>query len=316
MKRVVSVSIGSSTRNHRVETELLGEPFIIERIGTDGDLRRAIDLVSELDGQVDAFGLGGIDLYIYSGQRRYRFRDAQRIASAAKKTPIVDGSGLKNSLERWVVNYVDQHTDIGLRGKRVLIVVAVDRFGMADAFTQLGCQMTFGDLIFGLGVPIGLHSPSSLEMVARVCAPVVVQLPFKLLYPTGHKQEKVSPRYDRFFKWAEVIAGDFHYIRRYMPEHLDGKIVMTNTVTAENVDEIRSRGAATLITTTPDFGGRSFGTNVLEAALVVLSGKRVDDIGPTDYLELIERLGFQPRIESFSAQATPSRSPQPAFVGI
>jgi hypothetical protein len=54
----------------------------------------------------------------------------------------------------------------------------------------------------------------------------------------------------------------------------------------------------------------------LEAALVVLSGKRVDDIGPADYLELIEKLGFQPRIERFSAQAAPSGSPRPAFVGI
>ena len=74
MKRVVSVSIGSSSRNHRIETELLGETFLIERIGTDGDLKRAIEIVRELDGQVDAIGLGGIDLYIYSGGRRYRFR--------------------------------------------------------------------------------------------------------------------------------------------------------------------------------------------------------------------------------------------------
>ena len=33
MKRVVSVSIGSSKRDHRVEVDLLGERFQIERIG-------------------------------------------------------------------------------------------------------------------------------------------------------------------------------------------------------------------------------------------------------------------------------------------
>ncbi len=38
MKHVVSVSIGSSKRNHKVTIELLGEEFIIERIVTDGDL--------------------------------------------------------------------------------------------------------------------------------------------------------------------------------------------------------------------------------------------------------------------------------------
>ncbi len=62
MKKVVSVSIGSSTRNHRVEAEFLGEKYIIQRIGTDGSITKAIDLIKELDGKVDAFGLGGIDL--------------------------------------------------------------------------------------------------------------------------------------------------------------------------------------------------------------------------------------------------------------
>ncbi|KUJ90606.1 MAG: hypothetical protein XD37_1142, partial [Thermoanaerobacter thermocopriae] len=36
MKKVVSISIGSSTRNKTAEVEILGEKFVIERIGTDG----------------------------------------------------------------------------------------------------------------------------------------------------------------------------------------------------------------------------------------------------------------------------------------
>ncbi|MGE5653834.1 MAG: quinate 5-dehydrogenase, partial [Bacillota bacterium] len=45
MKRVVSVSLGSSKRNHAVETEILGEQFRIERIGTDGDMNKAIAMI-------------------------------------------------------------------------------------------------------------------------------------------------------------------------------------------------------------------------------------------------------------------------------
>ena len=37
MKHVVSISLGSSTRDHRVETDILGERFLIERIGVNGD---------------------------------------------------------------------------------------------------------------------------------------------------------------------------------------------------------------------------------------------------------------------------------------
>lgn len=64
MKRAVSVSIGSSKRDKTVELELLGEKIRIERIGTDGDMEAAAQLFKELDGKVDAFGVGGADLGI------------------------------------------------------------------------------------------------------------------------------------------------------------------------------------------------------------------------------------------------------------
>ena len=59
MKRAVSISIGSSKRDKAVEIEILGEQVRIERIGTDGDMEAAARLFKEMDGEVDAFGLGG-----------------------------------------------------------------------------------------------------------------------------------------------------------------------------------------------------------------------------------------------------------------
>jgi hypothetical protein len=58
---------------------------------------------------------------------------------------------------------------------------------------------------------------------------------------------------------------------------------LTNTLTARDVEELRARGVARLVSTTPDFGGRSFGTNVIEAALLALLGKRWEDVTPDDY---------------------------------
>ena len=108
MKRVVSVSIGSSERDHKVIAEFLGEKFEIERIGTDGDINKAVEMISRLDGKVDAFGLGGIDLYLKAGKKRYVISDALSLQKAAAITPVVDGSGLKDTLERRVVEYVDR----------------------------------------------------------------------------------------------------------------------------------------------------------------------------------------------------------------
>jgi hypothetical protein len=90
-------------------------------------------------------------------------------------------------------------------------------------------------------------------------------------------------------------------MRQFMPARLDGKLVLTNTVTGRDVEELRTRGIARLVTTTPDLGGRSFGTNVVEAALVALLGKAWSEITPEDYAHLLRRLAFRPRVLDFAA---------------
>lgn len=296
MKRIVSVSLGSSKRNHTASADVLGEEVVVERIGTDGSIEKAIALIRELDGKVDAFGMGGIDLYVYAGDRRYAFRDARRIAAAAQKTPIVDGSGLKNTLERRVVRYVDQHV-LPLQAKRTLLTVSVDRFGMAEALTELGADIMFGDLAFALGVNYPLRTLKGMNRLARLLLPVITQLPFTWLYPTGKKQDTQQIKFPEHFGWAEVIAGDYLYIGRHMPDRLDGKLILTNTVTSSDIEELKRRGVAILVTTTPNLGGRSFGTNLMEGLIVAAAGKRPEEMTPADYEFWLDRIGFSPRIE-------------------
>lgn len=308
LKRVVSVSIGSSERDHVAELELMGERVRVERIGTDGDIEKAIALIRELDGKVDAFGMGGIDLYVWAGGRRYVLRDARRIAEAARKTPIVDGSGLKNSLERRIVPYLEEELGMRWPERKVLLVSAIDRFGMAEALAQSGCQLVIGDLMFVLGIPIPLRSLSTFTAVARVLAPLAVQLPISVLYPTGEKQTKVQPKFTRWYQWADVIAGDFHFIRRYMPDDLRGKTIITQTITKADVAELKKRGVRLLVTATPELNGRSFATNVIEALLIAVAGQR-RELSASEYLELIDRLELKPRIEHLAEPA-----PEPAAV--
>jgi len=297
MKKIVSVSLGSSTRDHHAVVNLLGEDFDISRIGTDGKLDEAIKKVQELDGHVDAIGLGGIDVYLYAGKHRYALRDGLRLLQAAKTTPVVDGSGLKNTLEREAVRYMQEDLGIELKGKHVLMVSALDRFGMAQALVDAGADVLFGDFIFALDLDKPVKGLREFEEMAEKYLPDACKLPFQFFYPTGKKQEKPpEPKYPQYYQDADIIAGDFHFMRQFMPDDLSGKIVLTNTVTEKDVEELRKRGVATLITTTPDFQGRSFGTNVVEAALLALLGKKWDDVTPGDYERVLHELHLRPRV--------------------
>lgn len=305
MKRVVSVSLGSSKRDHRVAVEILGECFEISRLGTDGDFEKALALLRELDGEVDAVGLGGIDVYLVARNKRYPVRDGLRLLRALQRTPACDGSGLKNTLERQVVSYLFRER-ILRKGQRVLLVSAVDRFGMAEALVENGAEVIFGDLIFALGIPVPIRSLATIAFLAAIILPVLGRLSFKILYPTGQKQEKEKPKYGRYYDWAEVIAGDFHYIRRYLPPAIPGKIILTNTTTKRDEALLKERGARMLITTTPELAGRSFGTNVMEAVFLAILGKKWEEVTREDYLNLINKIGLAPSIRVLNEESGPS----------
>ncbi len=280
MKHVVSVSLGSSKRDFAETLILLGQEVSVRRLGTDGNVKRAAALIHELDagvhGLIDAIGLGGLDLYFYVGERRYTLRQAARLAAQAKTTPVVCGAGLKGSLERRVVQ--ELNCRVPLSGKRVLMVSAVDRFGMAEALTQTGANVSFGDLAFALGIPKLIYGVRQLRVLAAALLPVITKLPISLLYPTGDAQNQgktLSPFYKKVYGEADVIAGDWHFIRRYLPERLDGKIILTNTTTQDDTQLLQQRGAALLATTTPRLSGRSVATNVLEAAFIAVTGGKL-----------------------------------------
>ncbi|MGE5417619.1 MAG: quinate 5-dehydrogenase [Acidobacteriota bacterium] len=297
MKHVVSVSLGSSKRNHSVEAEFLGEQFKIERIGTDGNWDKALGLIRELDGKVDAFGMGGISLYVYAGDNKWVLRDAKKLLAEAKKTPMVDGGGIKNVLERQSMEWAAREGLIDFQGKKALMVCAVDRPGMAKGLVDLGCDTVFGDLIYALGIPVRVRSLKTVAAIAYIMAPIVVNMPFDKLYPTGEKQDVIIPKFAKYYYEADIITGDFLYIRRYLPDNLDGKIIITNTTTKEDLQLLKERGVKLLLTTTPEMeGGRSFGTNVIEAAVVSLIGKPADKITQDDYNKVLKELDLKPGV--------------------
>jgi len=301
MKRAVSISIGSSKRNKAVEVTLLGEKVSIERIGTDGDMEAAALKYKELDGKVDAFGVGGADLGALVDGKWFPLYSVQPMVRFVKKTPLVDGGGLKNTLENRAPAFLDAEIGdyINSRGRKVLVALGMDRWGLSKSFVEAGYETIFGDFMFGLDLPIAIHKISRLKTLVNLLMPIVGRVPFAWIYPTGEKQEKRTPKWGKYYAWATIIAGDCHYIKRFMPDDLTGKVIVTNTTTPEDVEVFRKAGVKYLVTTTPVLDGRSFGTNMMEAALVAVSGKGRPLTWP-ELNEMLDKLGFEPQLQELN----------------
>jgi len=301
MKRAVSVSLGSSKRDKAVEVELLGEIIRIERIGTDGDMEKAAQIYKELDGKVDAFGVGGADLGLMVDDKWYTLHSVKPMVRFIEKTPVVDGTGLKITLECKIASFLETKIPeyIKERGKTVFVMTGADRWGLTKSFLDAGYECTFGDLMFSLGIPIAVHTEKQIKTLAALLMPIAGRLPFAWVYPTGEKQNERKPKHTNIFQWATVIAGDCHYIKRYMPDDMRGKIVVTNTTTPADIKLFRQTGVKYLVTATPVLDGRSFGTNMMEAALIAVAGEgRI--LTHDELSELLDQLDFKPQLQELN----------------
>jgi hypothetical protein len=296
MKRAVSISLGSRSRDKKVITTLLGEEVSIERIGTDGDEKKAYQLFCELDGKVDAFGVGGIDLYVHALKRDYPLYAGLKLVRDVKTTPYVDGGGLKATLEARIMQDVAKQLGDIIQPKTVLLVAGLTRGGMTKSFIEAGYDLTFADLMFGLGIPIPIKTVPMANIAAAILMPIVGRLPIEMLYPTGEKQLEVVPKYVKHYQANKVIAGDWLYIMQHAPDDLSGKVIVTNTTTEADVTFLKDRGVHFLVTTTPVLDGRSFGTNMFEAALVAAAGKN-RPLTTAELDEIIDQLDLKAQIQ-------------------
>jgi len=255
-------------------------------------------LYCELDGQVDAFGVGGVDLYLRLDEREYPLHAVLKLVEGVRQTPIVDGRGLKHTLERRVFHLAATALGGVPHFRQAFVPVAVDRPGLAQAAAEVSDRIVLGDLMVALGVPIPIWGIRNFKRVARVMLPFVSYFPMSMLfYGSGGAEQE--PKYTRFFQESDLLAGDFLFMRKYMPGDLSGKTVLTNTTTVENIELLRERGAKMVITTTPRYEGRSFGTNLMEAALTAYAGKGrplTDD----ELNALIDELDLRPSVQSLN----------------
>jgi hypothetical protein len=262
-------------------------------------MEKAAQLYKELDGKVDAFGVGGADLGLMVDQKWYPLHSVKPMVRFVRQTPIVDGTGLKNTLENRFVPVLEARAGEYIRHKRALITAGTDRWGMSKALLDAGYQCVFGDLMFGLDIPLPVRTERGIKILAALMLPIVGRLPFKWIYPTGEKQNKRAPKFEKYYQWASLVAGDRHFIVRHMPFLMEGKIIVTNTTTPEDIELFREAGIKYLVTTTPVLDGRSFGANMMEAALIAVKSKG-RKLTHAELNQMLDQIGFEPQIQELN----------------
>jgi predicted amino acid dehydrogenase len=308
MKRIVSISLGASTRDYRFTTTILGQHIEIQRVGTDGDTARATALIRAYDGAVDAIGLGGLTPVFRVGAARYPHQEALHIAAQAQRTPVVDGGVLKGTLERWAVAQAYRADPSLFRYQRILLTSGIERYQLASALAQYESELRCADpwVHSGLSFLPLPRSLEQLELYAATTLPILALLPYRLIHPVARGREERDERAVKLFAWATVIAGDFAFIRRFAPQDLSGKTILTDDPSPAEIEDLRARGVTTLVTMTPPLTAEHpfVATDVLEAVVTAIT-EASRQPGEAEVLDFISAANWNPTIQHLNPRPRP-----------
>jgi predicted amino acid dehydrogenase len=296
VKRLLVIHTASGRTSATVP--FLGESLQVERIGCAGDPHRARALITEYDGTVDAIALDGIPTVLRLGGTTRRETVGASLAAAAR-VPVVDGSVVRDGIERWGVTLADRAQPGIFAGKNVLLVPGLNHCGLLHALARRSRAVRYADRVIFFGtcdIP-KFGRRRATEKTAQTILDRLEHLPLASLSPAG---EVRTSRIAAPFRWADIIAGDIGAIRCYAPDRLDGKTIVVDCAEDADLQDLRDRGAYVAITLMPGLEGRAslgrWSAAAIEAMMTALLPDRTLPVTENAYLDLMADLDWSPAI--------------------
>ncbi|TAH48638.1 MAG: serine carboxypeptidase [Chloroflexota bacterium] len=304
MKHILVIDLERGETTHNVS--FADQDIEIKRIGSDGDVECARQLIAQYDGAVDVIALEGMSAQLKLGSTTHPFEPGAQLRAAAKQTPVVDGAGVRDGLERWAVMLANRAQPGIFAEKFVLMVPGVNHSGLADELAKHSPVLRYADpfVFFNLPDFPGVGSKQTLEQAAVPTLERLARLPFKRVHAlagTPHAHRAASP-----FQHADVLAGDIGAIRRYAPHELKRKTIVVEYATEQDVADLKTRGASIVVTLMPGVpqkgqrGERgalgNLPASVMEAIFVACRANTDLPMNENTYLDLMANLDWTPHI--------------------
>ena len=297
MKTIASISLGPGDLDSSFGTRFLGQQFKIVRIGTDNDLKAAGKLVVEWRDRVDALGLGMVPDHYWVGTNYFHQRDTEKLVKMAGDTPVTTGARLRGIVQEWSLRSAQAELGNFFNNAKVLFLSGTTNYRMASVMAEFTQNLSFADPVLQFGAPGLLHSLRALELYATGSQPVLRFSPVSGMLPSLAPARLVNQfLLNKAVRDADVIVAPWHQLERYGRAELEGKAVLTSTVSPERLADLKDRGVRLVVDCSIQLFKQTVGLNVVEAMIVAALGKPAEEIAHDDYLEIFTDLQFKPRI--------------------
>lgn len=297
MKKVVSISLGPASLDNQFKTRFLGESFQVSRIGTDGDALQAAQLVSEKREEVDTIGLGMVREHYTVGTDHFTRPETRKLEELAGHTPVTTGANLREIVQEWTVRSAQLELGNIFNNAKVLFLSGTINYRLASVLSEYTDNLTFADPVAQFGLPNLLHSLRALELYASGSHPILRFESGKGLVPSLAPFKFFNHlRLKRAVKDAHVVVAPYEQLAHYGPAELEGKTVITSTVSDERLEELREKGVRLVLDCSIQPFKSIVGLNIVEAMVMAALDKPANEITHDDYLEIFADLELKPRL--------------------
>jgi len=295
MKKVVTVTLGSSKQDFEFETDFLGQRFSVKRMGADDNTGKAWELMRRQQASADAIGLGEVGDHYQVGLSRVVNKATRRLLNVVTRVPATTGATLRRLLQVRAVRHVQQALGHHFNNNRVLFFSGMRNYDMAVALSDYTPNLAFADALFQTGAPAMLTSLPQLELFAKGADLMLSGRPGLLLESAlgALKRNRVAAA----MADAHVIVGTFAELKAVgRPSNLAGKTVITSAVDDERLAFFKACKVNLVIDVSPKLFERVVSIATLEAMILAALDKPQEEISDDDFIEILDELKIAPRL--------------------
>ncbi|MFZ1866794.1 MAG: hypothetical protein WAU39_21410 [Polyangiales bacterium] len=230
------------------------------------------------------------------GTRYFHQRDTARLEKLAGDTLVSTGVRLREIVQEWSLRSAQHELGNFFNNAKVLFLSGAANYRLASVMGEFTQNLSFADPVLQFGAPGLLHSLRALELYAACSHPVLRVGPEDHLPSLAPARRFNRSLLKKAVRDADAIVASYHQLERYGPDELEGKVVLTSTISPDRLQTLKERGVRVVIDCSIQLFEQTVGLNVVEAMILAALGKPAREIAHDDYLEIFTDLDLKPRI--------------------
>jgi predicted amino acid dehydrogenase len=295
-RTVVNVSLAGSGRDFDERVRFLHHEFRILRLGTDGDVGAAEDLVRKWSADADAIAVTGIREARATGLYDGDLDAIERVKRAARAVPVTDGHGLRDVLQEWAIRHVQAQMPGFFNNARTVVLGGLNHARTTRILREFTDNLEFADPLLRLDLPAKLDSVPLLGLAVSVGMWPLHHLPRQVRSQINAPAQLISNALARnAARDCDVVVATYDELTVFGLDDLAGKTLVTSGISDDRLEELASRGVDMVLDSTP----QPFRVTVNAAVLEALMHATVSGSGPLtndDLLDMIGSADLEPRV--------------------